>query len=534
MGGITSYQTARSSIEQPRNPDFLDVITWVLSGSDISALMAAVVAGAGTLATFYQLAFDDPYTAKQGRGDRKHQNASFKVLDKRNDARSGQIIEVVRRDKHEQALADLIAGRAEEKLRRRYERALGLKRFDGSELSNRQAGEIAIAAQEAENSSDPASRQIARLVDEGKIVEAASLKAELAQKILQQQKESAAAAFESAGYLALPFDPNKAAEHFAEAIRQSDHMVWSRIQLSRILYSKGRLSEAKKLLVEAVPSATDPFEKTALYNGLGTLALESQNFDEAERLYTKGLDFVEKQIEANPDDPDLKFELAISDSKLGELSSLRGDFDKAELHHRRSAETSRLLLSEHGENPVIARGYSIDLMRLGQVHLTRAGVHFQNEDDDAGRKEIFRAREPLEKALELRRNLVRSYPDEWRYKRDLSVVLLSLGALDHTIGELDAAKEKITEASELDEQLLDADPDNAVWHIAAIRSRALLAGVAIDPTDYANALPIVQGLQDELKEFNVSHPEFALIEKDIRDIQTSIDLLRKKIASAKS
>ncbi|NRD88273.1 hypothetical protein C8024_00600 [Sphingopyxis sp. BSNA05] len=385
--GIAGLQQARSSIPNPpEEPTYLDLAIWIVSFGDPLALLAAVVAAIGTGLSLYQVLAQSPYTSDQGESDRAHQNASFGTLDQRNTERSAHIIEAIKRDKHEQVLADLIAGKADQKLLQRYERALNLERFDGHELSKRQAGEIALVADVAEESGDPVGRRIAELIDAGAIVEAAKLKAEQAAKSLGYERRRTAREFKDAGYLALPFNPSEAVKYFMKAADLDPEDVWSRIEQSRILSLHGELDRSENLLQQASKVALQEYDQMGLANERGQLAMLQGQHGQAKQLFAVGLRLAEKRLEDRPSNDACQQDLAISYSKIATACLGLGDLDNAELLFRSCVEIDRSLFEKHSRIGELARPLSVGLMMIGDVQLQRAILLYQSKDESAAKK----------------------------------------------------------------------------------------------------------------------------------------------------
>jgi hypothetical protein len=91
-----SYLSARQSFRPPpADPSFLDIARWALSSRDPFALITALLAGLGALASVYQLFGPQPARASLVKRlfavHRRHQNASFQAADARADERQAEL-----------------------------------------------------------------------------------------------------------------------------------------------------------------------------------------------------------------------------------------------------------------------------------------------------------------------------------------------------------------------------------------------------------------------------------------------------------
>ena len=140
--GAVGYSQAAASAPRPPEPGVPEVLSWALSGSSPVALVAAVASALGFVASVYQLFGPKPYSAEQGREDRKHQNESFAAADGRQQSRHEtsmdaltEVAEITRRDKHAQAMADLAAGTASPELVATYRQILAAAGVSGQPVS---------------------------------------------------------------------------------------------------------------------------------------------------------------------------------------------------------------------------------------------------------------------------------------------------------------------------------------------------------------------------------------------------------------
>ena len=165
-----------------------------------------------------------------------------------------------------------------------------------------------------------------------------------------------------------------------------------------LIAQKKQMDEAKQLLQQVLTLPDiDPKESTLAEAGLGHIAQEQENYEQALQHY-------QRAVEISPDLPSMWFNIGLMQRQLGQL-------EEAEESHRRSID----------ENPTETGAY-IDL----------AGIYSDSNELDA-------AEEVLEEGIEIN-------PDAAELLAAMALVYINKGDLRH-------AKEYLDDAEDIDEEL---------------------------------------------------------------------------------
>ncbi len=164
-------------------------------------------------------------------------------------------------------------------------------------------------------------------------------------------------------------------------------------------------------------------------------------------LLRKTLHHYERFVQQAQGGLDLKFDLAFSYSKIGEIHGQLGEFSEAVAAYEHA---ERLYRELNREQPDVAR-FQVDLALCSnnRAHL----LERQGQTEPA-----YAAYQRAETIL---RRLCRQHPGEGRYAQSLALALTNVGSLQRKTGQLTNALSTYREAVTLQKRLLVADPSNA-------------------------------------------------------------------------
>lgn len=322
IGGIATIAQVAVSSPPLTSPD---AIAWLWTAPNPWVLITALFSALGAISavmTFFQPL---PYSQAQGKDDRAHANESFKTTNDRADGRRDDLLEAISRDKHEQALTEIISGKAEQELLDRYQRALAIVRPSGGQISQREAAQFALVAQESSQSDDPRVREIADLIDTGKIVEASDVKAELAEETYQTASRAAAAEMRDSAYLALPVSPRKAKAHLERATELDPEDIWSWIELGRLRMQYGSLADARACFGAALQRVSDERDRCVLHSEFGDVLTIEGQLSDARAEYEAALAIAESLSQREPGNAEWQRDLFISHAQMAQVAEVSGD-----------------------------------------------------------------------------------------------------------------------------------------------------------------------------------------------------------------
>ncbi|MEL7683545.1 hypothetical protein AAG594_04340, partial [Citromicrobium bathyomarinum] len=276
-------------------------------------LVGSVAAILGFVATMAQLFGPKPATKDdvEDVAERHGDATRIRVTQEHENTRSHQstetdrAIEAINRDKHEQAIADLQAGNASDELKARYLNALGIVRSDGSTVSPREAAEFALAANRAAQSDDPRIREVAELIDQGRIVEASDRKAAIAEESVQ----SAARELRDAASLALPVSPSKALEHFERATMLDPEHFWSWIELGQLRAAYDSLDSSELAFRNGLQRVVEERDRMVVHGAFGNLWMVRGQLKNAREEFEAALAINEQLAEKEPDNAEWQRDL---------------------------------------------------------------------------------------------------------------------------------------------------------------------------------------------------------------------------------
>jgi tetratricopeptide (TPR) repeat protein len=148
-------------------------------------------------------------------------------------------------------------------------------------------------------------------------------------------------------------------------------------------------------------------------------------------------------LREDSDEPALRFEAALAEKRIGDISALLGDTEKAKTAFRRSVERIRTLADE---SPGATR-YS---EHLGVVTNNLAEVH-RNVGELADAERLYR------QAIRLQTELKDNQPENPKNRRELARTYNNLGILLQETGRVEAARKQYDAAIELLKRLVADD-----------------------------------------------------------------------------
>ena len=198
---------------------------------------------------------------------------------------------------------------------------------------------------------------------------------------------------------------------------------------------------------------SDPRLRQLLINlleDLGGLAVDRGDLSQALQYYHEGLTAAQALATSHPDDDgDAQHRLAIAYRTLGDVEFWSDALDAADANFKAASEVALKLTQEHPLNSILKRDYSLSQERLGDA-LTKKG-------DFAGALTAYRDGEA--NAIEMARfdpaNL------EWQY--DIAIGHCEVGHAEFAIGDLKSSETSFSEAVAIDETLVRKDPNNVLW-----------------------------------------------------------------------
>jgi tetratricopeptide (TPR) repeat protein len=429
LGGVTSYQLAKSSIPiPPYDSSFLSVCKWALSGSDKGALLTAIASGLGMVATGYQLFGPKLYTARQGRGDRQHQNSLFRAADSRQSDWHREDIRGHAETQHQ--LADL--SRKVEELAAAVTLA-----------SPQAAAAFGETLMELSTSPDEADVAIARkAVEESSERAADALMADVA-----AGQQAGAERARKAGRLYAPFAPAKAISAYKIAVNLDPTDMWAWIELGRLKLEYEDIDSALACLNSALFQAVSERDKMCLHVEFGDVMNSLGHLENSRQEYISALQISESIAKEDEKDLEKLRDYTVILEKIGLLEAKEGNLDRAlarslQCLFARDAIASALPLNDTAQNDL-----AIALERVA-VLLLRAG-------DAAGSKFHFI------KKLEIDRKLAEKEPGIQKWQRDLAVTLDHLGAIYREESNLDLSRESFEESLSIRKRLLGNDEFHA-------------------------------------------------------------------------
>ncbi|MEZ5695091.1 MAG: hypothetical protein R3E18_01260 [Sphingomonadaceae bacterium] len=445
MAGIGGAATAAQLAIANPPVGFPTSLDWLWAAPNPWLTITALCSGLGAVSAILTFFQPKPYSEEQAEKDRQHANASFAALDGRNDERKDELLQAIERDKHEQAISDLIAGKVAGELLARYHKALGIKRESGQKVSPREAAEFALAADRAAQSDDPRIRKIARLIDDGQIIAASDRKAEIAEEAVQ----CAASELRDAAYLALPVSPSRAMEHFKRATELDPSDLWSWVQLGRLRAIYDTLASAELCLRNGLQQVKSDHDRMVLHGEFGNLMLVKGDLTAAKSEYESAFAIIKNLAAMEPGNSQWQRDLSVSHEELGNLEIAAGNLAAARTRFESGLAIREKLADMESGNSQWQRDLSVSHVKLGDLEMAAGN--------------LAAARTRFESSLAIAEKLAAMEPGNSQWQRDLSVSHEMLGDLEIAAGNLTAARTRFESDLAIAEKLAAMEPGNSEW-----------------------------------------------------------------------
>lgn len=456
-----------------------------------------------------------------------------------------RIIDAFNRDKHERALEEIESGKASPELLARYRQLLELGEKSEQSATRQDFARAAAATDALDRSSLPAEREIAKLVDEGKPLDAARALAKLADSSATDTdtKSVQAERLREAAELVQPFSPTEAMGYLERAAQLDPEHFWTWIKLSRLQAFLEMYPAARQSLKKATPLAGPPRYEMVLHHQFGLLMQSQGQCDDAISEFKAALAVAERTAELHPENAAAQADLLLSHEQLGNAQMFQSRAENiagktgdpaagayrnyasqlsiaknlaardpgnrlwqeylARSYYRiAEAETFRLDFSEarrHYDSAItvylrLAERYSKDAAQ--QLCLGETFEALGEMEERAGQPDA--AREALEVAIGIRQRLVEHEPENGQRLKQLRMVLAKLARIEVNVGNEHRADELIGKLEALlpvRKRLADSDPDISKWQHALAAVHLQLASLEADVGGYLDTQAKFEGMQ---------------------------------------
>ncbi len=163
--------------------------------------------------------------------------------------------------------------------------------------------------------------------------------------------------------------------------------------------------------------------------------------------YRKAVAIRQELVAASPDDADLRHELAMTHTRIGDMLVRTSKFDDALKEHTEALRIFDALVQAEPTSIEARRALGVAENNTGAVLARMPG-------------QSAKAKEHYERCLEIRRELVREKPADPMLLRDLAVVVMRVAGRLEAAGDLDGALDRYLESLVSRERLLAIDPEN--------------------------------------------------------------------------
>jgi tetratricopeptide (TPR) repeat protein len=415
-----SVQTARSSIPKPPdNPGWTDIGVWIVSGSDLFSLIAAIAAGLGFAASVFQLFGPKPYSEAQGKADRVHQNKSFSALDDRVQQRFDGIEDQLRQIAEQFARNEAVSDASARAFVATVEQLAASPDEADIVIAEQAVGGHPIAAAEA----------LLAEVNVGKIRDARRAK--------------------QAARLLAPYAPGRAMEAYQTAVELDPSDVWTWIELGRLRASYEGLVAARTCFEIALEQSVDERDRGVLHNEFGNILLIEGALGEARSEFEAALAIAERLASQQPGNAEWQRDLSVSYDRLGDAEVAAGNLAAAREHFASGLAIRERLAAQEPGNAGWQHDLSVSYDRLGDVEVAAGN--------------LSAARDRFASGLAIRERLASQEPGNAGWQRDLSVSFNKLGDVEVAAGNLAAARERFASGLAIAECLASQEPGNAGW-----------------------------------------------------------------------
>jgi len=242
-------------------------------------------------------------------------------------------------------------------------------------------------------------------------------------------------------------------------------------QLGEVLVLRGHLTKAQQLfedsrtiakgLFTAAPNNNDylfALSQAEFY--IGDTALRQSQLDKAEESFTRYMDYSQRLLLTEPENPDFQLELSYAFSNLGTMAIESGDLEQALAHFQESLDLSlKLAAAQPGASQFrldLGDAYSwVGQVQLALGHLEESVAAFTAAVDQLSE--------------------LHASGDNQSYLGHYGLNANNLGNVHLNLGDLETAEYFFEIAFKAFTELVDRDPDNAVWRgdlMVSLRHRA--------------------------------------------------------------
>ncbi|WP_410509392.1 hypothetical protein RSJ42_03920 [Methanosarcina hadiensis] len=214
---------------------------------------------------------------------------------------------------------------------------------------------------------------------------------------------------------------------------------------------KGKLDKALETLDKAEKSARQSNSIDALYYILftrGGILYSAKEYDQALETYERALEAGSDLLKSDPENEDYQHYMGTTLSNTGNLLKNKGEINKADEYYSRARKVYYELTIKDPQNALFRSYAGENLNNYGEMLM----------DSDS----LDKACEILGEAVDVYETLYKEKPDNLGYQAELSVALSHLGnCLKQQGPEKDvASKKNLEKALEMQEKLLDQQPEN--------------------------------------------------------------------------
>lgn len=180
------------------------------------------------------------------------------------------------------------------------------------------------------------------------------------------------------------------------------------------------------------------------YSDLAQTYYKIGNLETARELHTQAFTIRKSIAEKQPNNNEIQCDLADSYGYLGIIEEDKGNLEDAKKYYSEMLITSEKFQSTQ-DNRVL-QNLNTSFMLLG------------NLEYEEGNRTV--AREWLEKAIEIHKQLANKMPEDVNIQRDMSISYSRLGDLENTEGNIAVSREWYEKAIEIHKQLANKMPEN--------------------------------------------------------------------------
>ena len=170
------------------------------------------------------------------------------------------------------------------------------------------------------------------------------------------------------------------------------------------------------------------------------------NLNKAFQSYEICRDISQKLVKNKSEEPYHKNELAISYSKLGEISFSLGNLEEAKTFFEQYKQLEQELYEEFPQNIKFKSSLAISYAKLGEISFSLGNLE--------------EAKTFFEQYKQLEQELYEEFPQNIEFKSSLAISYSKLGEISFSLGNLEEAKTFFEQSKQLEQELYKAFPQN--------------------------------------------------------------------------